>query len=59
VSPWHASYGYHNFEETPAAAAAVLRPTSYRYVQEIKVARTATRPGRCRCRRARSRSANR
>jgi len=38
LAPWHASYGYYNFEETPAAAAAVLPPASARRLQEIKAA---------------------
>ena len=38
LAPWHASYDYYNFEETPAAAAAVLPPASYRRLQEIKAA---------------------
>jgi FAD binding domain-containing protein len=36
LSPWHASYDYYNFEETPGAASTVLRAASYRRVQEIK-----------------------
>ena len=36
LAPWHASYDYYNFEETPAAAAAVLPPASVRRLQEIK-----------------------
>jgi hypothetical protein len=38
LSPWHASYDYYNFEETPAGAAAVLPPDSFRRLQEIKTA---------------------
>src|SRR5215831_17026121 len=38
LAPWHASYDYYNFEETPAAAAAVLPPASVRRLQEIKAA---------------------
>ena len=38
LAPWHASYGYYNFEDTPATAAAVLPPASYRRLQEIKAA---------------------
>jgi FAD/FMN-containing dehydrogenase len=38
LAPWHASYDYYNFEETPAAAAAVLPPASARRLQEIKAA---------------------
>ena len=38
LAPWHASYDYYNFEETPAPAAAVLPPASYRRLQEIKAA---------------------
>jgi FAD/FMN-containing dehydrogenase len=36
LAPWHASYDYYNFEETPAAASAVLAPASYRRLQKIK-----------------------
>ena len=36
LAPWHASYDYYNFEDTPAPAAAVLPPASYRRLQEIK-----------------------
>jgi FAD/FMN-containing dehydrogenase len=38
LAPWHASYDYYNFEETPAAAAAVLPPASFRRLQQIKAA---------------------
>jgi hypothetical protein len=38
LAPWHASYDPYNFEENPAAAAAVLPPASVRRVQEIKAA---------------------
>ena len=38
LAPWHASYDYYNFEETPAPAAAVLPPASVRRLQEIKAA---------------------
>ena len=38
LAPWHASYDYYNFEETPAAVAAVLPPASVRRLQEIKAA---------------------
>src|SRR5262249_61267762 len=38
LAPWHASYDYYNFEETPAGAAAVLPPASFRRLQEIKAA---------------------
>jgi hypothetical protein len=38
LAPWHASYDYYNFEETPATAAAVLPPASFRRLQEIKSA---------------------
>jgi hypothetical protein len=27
-APWHASYDYYNFEETPTAAAAMLPPAA-------------------------------
>jgi FAD/FMN-containing dehydrogenase len=36
LAPWHASYDYYNFEETPAAASAVLPPASYHRLQKIK-----------------------
>jgi len=36
LSPWHASYDYYNFEETPGAASTVLPAASYRRLQEIK-----------------------
>jgi FAD/FMN-containing dehydrogenase len=36
LAPWHATYDYYNFEETPAPASAVLPPASYRRLQEIK-----------------------
>ncbi len=36
LAPWHASYDYYDLEETPAVAAAVLPPPSYRRLQEIK-----------------------
>jgi hypothetical protein len=36
LAPWHASYDYYNFEETPAVASAVLPPASYRRLQRIK-----------------------
>jgi FAD/FMN-containing dehydrogenase len=38
LAPWHASYDYYNLEETPATAAAVLPPASFRRLQEIKAA---------------------
>jgi hypothetical protein len=38
LAPWHASYDYYNFEQTPATAAAVLPPASFRRLQEIKAA---------------------
>jgi hypothetical protein len=38
LAPWHASYDYYNFEETPAAATAVLPPASHRRLQQIKAA---------------------
>ena len=38
LAPWHASYDYYNFEQTPAPASAVLPPASYRRLQEIKAA---------------------
>ena len=36
LAPWHASYDYYNFEETPAPASAVLSPASYHRLQKIK-----------------------
>jgi hypothetical protein len=36
LTPWHASYDYYNFAETPAGARAVLPPASYHRLQEIK-----------------------
>ena len=36
LAPWHASYDYYNFEETPAAASTVLPAASYRRLQKIK-----------------------
>jgi FAD/FMN-containing dehydrogenase len=38
LAPWHAGYDYYNFEESPAGAAAVLPPASFRRLQEIKAA---------------------
>jgi len=38
LAPWHASYDYYHFEETPAPAAAVLPPASARRLQQIKAA---------------------
>jgi FAD binding domain-containing protein len=38
LAPWHASYDYYNFAETPAPAGAVLPPASYRRLQQIKAA---------------------
>ena len=36
LRPWHTSYDYYNFEETPAVASAVRPPASYRRLQKIK-----------------------
>jgi hypothetical protein len=36
LAPWHAGYGPYNFDETAAGAAAVLPPTSFSRLQEIK-----------------------
>jgi FAD/FMN-containing dehydrogenase len=36
LAPWHASYDYYNFQETPAAASTVLPAASYLRLQEIK-----------------------
>jgi hypothetical protein len=38
LAPWHATYDYYNFEETPAPARAVLPAASYRRLQKIKPA---------------------
>jgi hypothetical protein len=38
LAPWHASYDYYNFEDIPAAAAAVLPPASACHLQAIKAA---------------------
>jgi hypothetical protein len=38
LAPWHASYDYYNFEQTPAPASTVLPPASYRRLQQIKAA---------------------
>jgi hypothetical protein len=38
LTPWHASYDYYNFVETPAEAHAVLPPASYHRLQQIKAA---------------------
>jgi hypothetical protein len=36
LAPWHASYDNYDFKDTPATAAAVLPPASFRRLQEIK-----------------------
>jgi FAD/FMN-containing dehydrogenase len=36
LAPWHASYDYYDFEETPAPAAAVLPRASFRRLRDIK-----------------------
>ena len=36
LAPWHASYNYYNFAETPAGASAVLPRDSYHRLQKIK-----------------------
>ena len=36
LAPWHASYDYYDFKDTPATAAAVLPPASFHRLQEIK-----------------------
>jgi hypothetical protein len=36
LAPWHASYDYYNFVETPAPASAVLPPASYQRLQALK-----------------------
>ena len=38
LAPWHASYDYYNFAETPASASAVLPRDSYHRLQKIKAA---------------------
>jgi hypothetical protein len=38
LAPWHASYDYYNFAETPAGASALLPRDSYRRLQKIKAA---------------------
>lgn len=38
LAPWHASYDYYDFKDTPATAAAVLPPASFRRLLEIKTA---------------------
>jgi FAD/FMN-containing dehydrogenase len=38
LAPWQASYDYYDFKDTPATAAAVLPPASFRRLQEIKAA---------------------
>ena len=38
MAPWHASYDYYGFEDTPAKAGAVLPPDSHRRLREIKAA---------------------
>jgi FAD/FMN-containing dehydrogenase len=38
LAPWHASYDYYNFVETPAPASAVLPPEAFRRLQKIKAA---------------------
>jgi hypothetical protein len=38
LAPWHASYDYYNFVETPASASAVLPRDSYHRLQKIKAA---------------------
>jgi FAD/FMN-containing dehydrogenase len=36
LTPWHASYDYYNFAETPAEAHTVLPPASYHRLRQIK-----------------------
>jgi FAD/FMN-containing dehydrogenase len=36
LEPWHASYDYDGFKDTPATAAAVLPTASFRRLQDIK-----------------------
>ena len=38
LAPWHASYDYYNFVETPAGASALLPRDSYQRLQKIKAA---------------------
>jgi hypothetical protein len=35
LAAWHAGYDYYNFEDTPAAASAVLPVASYQRLQQI------------------------
>jgi hypothetical protein len=36
LAPWHASYNYYNWADSPAPAKALLPPGSYQRLQEIK-----------------------
>ena len=38
LAPWHASYDYYNFVETPVGAGALLPRDSYQRLQKIKAA---------------------
>jgi hypothetical protein len=38
LEPWHATYDYYDFKDTPATAAAVLPRAFFRRLQEIKTA---------------------
>jgi FAD/FMN-containing dehydrogenase len=38
LAPWHASYDFYNFAETPAGASALLPRDSYQRLQKIKAA---------------------
>jgi hypothetical protein len=43
LAPWHASYDYYDFEETPVAASAVLPPTSFVACSKSRLPTTPTR----------------
>ena len=43
LAPWHASYDYYDFKDTPATAAAVLPPASFRRLLEIETAHDPSR----------------
>jgi hypothetical protein len=38
LAPWHASYDFYNFKQTPGPASAVLPPGSYHRLQKITAA---------------------
>jgi hypothetical protein len=39
LAPWHASYNFYNFSDTPASAQALLPPDPYQRLQQIKASR--------------------